>query len=180
MAPLTLVSVICNSCFIKSNFYSFFFQLVSSSGIKDVPVSMTTIKNSCSPASPLCYDISKTDILVDSSHSRGYQGHQKVLRSTNTYASVGVTEPSQVGYLSSVAQPMSVGCNTNEDWEEETEVKPRINHRGTRRNQRGGGRWRGNHDSSRGANRRRHEGDAGTGLTYTQYHSSYRGRGRGY
>lgn len=141
---------------------------------------MTTMKTSNTPGSPLPYDIiSKTTVPGDMNPSRGYRGHQKQLNPTNTYASLGAPELSQVGYLSTIAEPLSVGCNTKDNWEEETEFKPAtLNHRGPRRSYRGRGGWRGSHDTARGANRRRHGGDAGAGLSYPHYNPSHRGRGR--
>lgn len=146
---------------------------MSNSGVKDVPISRTTIST---PGSPL-YDIfSKTPALADTNLSHGYRGHQKMLSPANTYSPPGTSEIAQVGYLASMVEPMSVGCSTEEDWEEK-DFKPAPPHyRGPRRTFRGGGRWRGNHDSGRGANRRRH--DAGVGMTYFYYSQSPRGRGR--
>ncbi|XP_076581054.1 OTU domain-containing protein 4 [Chaetodon auriga] len=149
--------------------------LVSNPGIKDVPVSMTTMKTGSTSGSPSPYDImSKTTIPGDSIPSRGYRSHQKL---TNTY---GASESSQVGFLhaGAMAEPLSVGCSTEDDWEEQMGFKPTtLSHRGPRRSHRGGGRGRGGHDPGRGANRRRHGGEPGAGL-YVQYNSSYRGRGR--
>ncbi|XP_070848987.1 OTU domain-containing protein 4 [Chaetodon trifascialis] len=155
--------------------------LVSNPGIKDVPVSMTTMKTSSTSGSPSPYDIiSKTTIPGDGIPSRSYRGHQKL---TNTYISRGPPESSQVGFLHAggMAEPLSVSCSTEDDWEEQMGFKPTtLNHRGQRRSHRGGGggRGRGGHDPGRGANRRRHGGEPGVGLSYVQYNSSYRGRGR--
>lgn len=154
--------------------------MVSNSSGKDVPVSMTTtMKPSGTPGSPVPYDnISKTTVTGDRNSSRGYRGQRKLVKPTNPYATLGAPEPGQLGCLSTMAEPMSVGCNTEDDWEEEMEFKPTtLSHRGPRRNFRGVGRWRGSHDPGRGANRRRH-GDAGAGFGFLQHNSSYRGRGR--
>lgn len=177
-----------NSSFIELIFPLFFFQLVSNSVMKDVVVAMTTVKcssssSSSTPGSPLHHELlSKAAIAIDGSVSRGYQGHQQLLHPASTYPSLGGPEPSLMGYPPTVAAPTSVGCNTTEDWEEETQSKQaRLNHRGgARRSYRGGGRWRGSYDPHRGSNRKRCEGDAGPPLSYTHYNSSYRGRGRGY
>lgn len=131
------------------------------------------------PGSPLSYDIiSKTPALADNNLSHGYRAHQKMLGPANAYSSPGTSETGQVGYLASMAEPMSVGCSTEEDWEEK-DFKPATPHyRGPRRTFRAGGRWRGSHDSGRGANRRRQAGDAGVGMNYLHYNPSARGRGR--
>lgn len=154
--------------------------LVSNSGIKDVPASMTTIKTSSNPGSSLSYDIiSKTTIPGDSNPSRGYRV-QKLLNPSNTYVSLGAPEPNQMGYLPtvSVSESLSVGCSTEDDWEEPGFKPPTSNHRGMRRSYRGGGgggRGRGGYDPGRGVYRRKY-GDTGAG--YMQYNPSHRGRGR--
>lgn len=147
---------------------------------------MTTMKTSSTCGSPSPYDIiSKATVPGDNIPSRGYRGQQKLHNPTNTYVSLGAPEPSQGVYLqtAAMAEPLSVGCSTEDDWEEHMGFKPTtINHRGSRRNHRrgggGGGRGRGGHDPGRGSNRRRHGGEAGAGLSYIQYNSSYQGRGR--
>ncbi|XP_073331084.1 OTU domain-containing protein 4 [Pagrus major] len=161
--------------------------LVSNPGIKDVPVSMTTMKTSSTPGSPLSYDIiSKTTFPSDNNPTRGYRGHQKLLPS-NKMVSLGAPEPGHAGYLSTaaMAEPLSVGCSTEDDWDEQPGYKPPPqSHRGQRRNHRGGGggggggRGRGGNDPGRGPYRRRNGADAGGGYGYVQYNSSYRGRGR--
>lgn len=129
--------------------------------------------------SPLSYDIiSKTQFLADNNLSHGYHGHQKMLSPINTYSPPGTSETGQVGYPASMGEPMSVGCSTEEDWEEK-DFKPAPSHyRGPRRTFRGGGRWRGSYDSGRGANRRRHGSDAGVGMNFFHYSYSPRGRGK--
>lgn len=132
------------------------------------------------PGSPLPYDImSKTPALADNNLSHGYRGHQKMLVPANTYPSLGTSEAGQVAYLASMVEPMSVGCSTEEDWEEK-DFKPAPTHyRGPRRTFRVGGRWRGSHDSGRGANRRRHGGgDAVVGMNFYHFSPAPRGRGR--
>lgn len=131
------------------------------------------------PGSSFSYDfISKTPALADNNLSHGYRGHPKMLSPAKTYSSPGPSETGQVGYLASMAEPLSVGCGTEEDWEEK-DFKPAPSHyRGPRRTFRAGGRWRASHDSGRGANRRRHAGDAGVGMNFFHYRG--RGRERGY
>lgn len=139
------------------------------------------MKTGSNPGCPLPDIISKTTGPVDNKQFRSYRGHQKVLINTSTFSSLGAPERGQ-GCLAAMAEPSSVGCNTEDNWEEEVEFrKSPSHHRGSRRNYRGGFRGRG-HDSGRGTNRRRQGGDAGAGISYSQYGSSYRGRGqeRGY
>lgn len=173
----------CNSIVIEFIFFfsSLFVQLVSNFVMKDIHVAMTTVKSSSTPGSPLRHDLlPKT--TVGSSAPRGYQGHQQLLlHPPNTYTSLEAPEHSLVGHPPTAAPPTSVGCNTNDDWEEEAQGKrTRVNHRGTRRAYRGGGRWRGSSDPDRRSNRKRCEGDAGPAQSYSLCNSSHRGRGRGY
>lgn len=157
----------------------FLSQLVSNSGVKDVAISRTTMNPNSTSSSPLSYDIiSKTAALADNNPSQVYHGHQKMLSPSSTYPSPGTQEPAQVGYLAMMAEPMSVGCSTEDTWEEKDFKLASFHYRGARRSYRGGGRWRGSHDSGRGANRRRQGGDAGVGRTFSQYSPSPRGRGR--
>ncbi|XP_029931658.1 OTU domain-containing protein 4 [Myripristis murdjan] len=71
--------------------------------------------------------------------------------------------------------PLSVGCSTEDDWEESERMQPeRANHRG--RKPRGGGRGRGS------SFRRRPGGGGGdmvTGFHYNQFNPSHSHRGRG-
>ncbi|XP_068612145.1 OTU domain-containing protein 4 [Brachionichthys hirsutus] len=150
--------------------------LVSNPGVKDVPVSMTTMKPSGIPGSPSSYDfVSKAAASVEVA-AHGYHGHHN----PNAYASRGgAPEPSQGGSLSNMAESLSVGCSTEEDWEEQTGFKPAtFNPRGARRIYRAAARGRGSYDPGRGAHRRRYAGDMGAGYNFVQYNSSYRGRGR--
>lgn len=153
-------------------------QLVSNHSIKDVSASM---KPGSTPGSPLPYDlISKTAVSGDANPSRGYRNHRKPMNPPNQYVPLGSPEPSQVSYLSPVgmAEPLlSVGCSTEDDWEEPMGFKPpALNPRGMRRSHRGaGGRGRGGYDQGRGANRRRDGGEPGVGPNYVQFN---RGRGR--
>lgn len=141
--------------------------------MKDVPVVMTTVKSSSTPGSPLHHDLlAKT--AIDNGAPRGYKGHQQLLHPANTYTSAGGPEPSLLGY------PTSVGCNTIDDWEEETQGKhTRMNHRGARRGYRGGGRWRGSYEPDRRSNRKRCDGDTGPVPSYSHYNPSQRGRCKG-
>ncbi|KAM8747425.1 OTU domain-containing protein 4 isoform 1-T1 [Acanthopagrus schlegelii] len=158
--------------------------LVPNPGVKDVPVSMTTMKTGSTPGSPIPYDIiPKTTFPGDNNPTRGYRGPQKLLP-PNKMVSLGALEPGQVSYLSSaaMAEPLSVGCSTEDDWDEQPGYKPPPqSQRGQRRNPRGGGgggRGRGGSDPGRASYRRRYGGDAGGGYGYIQYNSSHRGRGR--
>lgn len=154
-------------------------QLVSNSGVKDVPISRTTMNPNSTPGSPLSYDIiSKTAALADNNPSQGYRGHQKLLSPSNTYSSP--PETGQVSYVAVMAEPMSVGCSTEDTFEEKDFKLAPMHYRGPRRGYRGGGRWRGNHDSGRGANRRRPGGDVGVGMNFFQYNARGRGREREY
>lgn len=162
---------------IKSCLCPFLSQLVSNSGVQDVPISRTTMNPTSTPGSPLSYDIiCKTPSLADNNFSHGYRGHQKMLGPASTYSSAGTSEAGQVGYLAPMAE--SVGCSTEEDWEEKDFKPAPTQYRGPRRTFRSGGRWRGSHDSGRGANRRRHGGDAGVGMNYFHHSPAPRGRGR--
>ncbi|XP_068569276.1 OTU domain-containing protein 4 [Cebidichthys violaceus] len=148
-------------------------KLVSKPDVKDV--SMTTMNPRSSP-SP--YDaISKTTVSAGNNNpSRGYRGYQRPPHHhhhplTNAYVQLGPLEPNQVGYLES----LSVGCSTEDDWDEAAGFKPTtLNHRGSRKPLRGG-RGRGGYDPVRGGYRRRQGGDD---LNYIQFSSSHRGRGR--
>ncbi|KAM6960416.1 OTU domain-containing protein 4 [Tautogolabrus adspersus] len=150
-------------------------MLVSNPG--DVPVSMTTMKPSSTPGTSLPYEfMSTTATPTNNNPSYSYRNYPKPLNPTNTYVPLGAPEPSRVDYLANVAMAESVGCNTEDDWDEQTALK-QMHYRGPRRYQRGG-RGRGNHDPGRGANRRRYGADGGPGFNYVQFNSSHRGRGR--
>ncbi|KAK9525070.1 hypothetical protein VZT92_017413 [Zoarces viviparus] len=148
-------------------------KLVSKPDGKDV--SMTTMNPRSSP-SP--YDvISKTTVSADNNNpSRGYRGYRRPPphhhhHPTNAYVQLGPPEPNQVAYLES----LSVGCSTEDDWDEVVGFKPTtLNHRGSRKTPRGG-RGRGGYDPVRGGPRRRYGGDD---LNYIQFSPSHRGRGR--
>lgn len=132
-----------------------------------------------SPGSPLSYEvISKTAALAEGNLAHGYRGQQETPGAASAYSSPGASEMGQVGYLASMAEPISVGCGTEEDWEEKDSKAAPSHYRGPRRSFRGGGRWRGSYDSGRGANRRRPASDAAVGMNVFHYSYSPRGRGR--
>ncbi|XP_034532067.1 OTU domain-containing protein 4 isoform X2 [Notolabrus celidotus] len=149
-------------------------MLVSNPG--DLPVLPTAMKPNSAP-----YEIlSTTPAPPHNNPSYGYRGYTKPPIPTNTYVPLGAPEPpGHVDYLPAFAMAgnMSVGCNTEDDWDEQTAHK-QTNYRGPRRYQRGG-RGRGGYDPGRGANRRRHGGgDSGTGYNNMQFYPTMRGRGR--
>nr|XP_029137877.1 OTU domain-containing protein 4-like [Labrus bergylta] len=152
----------------------------------DVPVSMTTMKPSSTPGHPVPYEFFTATATPtnnnNSSPSYGYRNYPKPLNPTNNvYVPLGAPEHGQVDYLANVAmaEGSSVGCSTEDDWDEQAGFK-QMNYRGQRRYQRGGGggRGRGSHDPGRGANRRRYGADGGAGFGFVQFNSSHRGRGR--
>ncbi|XP_070786275.1 OTU domain-containing protein 4 [Enoplosus armatus] len=154
--------------------------LVSNHGVKEVPVSMTTMKPTTTPGSPSPYDIISKSTGDNNPPRVPYRTHRNT---TNAYVPLGAAEPGQVGYLATVAMAdplLSVACSTEDDWEEQMGYKPpTMNHRGSRRHYRGGGgRGRGGHDPGRGQHRRRQGGEPGPGFNYVQFNSSHRGRGR--
>ncbi|KAM7366578.1 hypothetical protein PAMP_016010 [Pampus punctatissimus] len=142
---------------------------VSEPEVKDVPVSMTTMKTpSSTHGSPGHYDLmpKRSVIHSDNNPPHMYRSHHKSTNHSKPYT------PPEAGFLTTVAmaEPLSVGCNTEDVWEESEGFKPPTSHhRGSRRSYRGGGGGRG-----RGY-RRRQVGEAGEGL---QFSSSHRGRGR--
>ncbi|CAF92704.1 unnamed protein product, partial [Tetraodon nigroviridis] len=140
--------------------------LVPNSGVKDVTISRTTMNPNSTPT------------FADNNLSHGYRGHQEMLSAANAYSLPGASETAQVGFLASMAEPMSIGCSTEEDWEEKDSKPAPSHYRGPRRSFRGGGRWRGSHDSGRGANRRRQASDPAVGMNFFHYSYSPRGRGR--
>ncbi|KAG7233360.1 hypothetical protein INR49_007089 [Caranx melampygus] len=145
--------------------------LVSNSDSPDV--SMVTMKPSnSSPGSPLPYSVvSKVTVSGD---NNTYRLHQKSFSSNKQFVPLGAPEPRGGGHLSTVAmtEVLSVGCSTEDDWQEMEGFKPPIpSHRGSRRPFRGRG---------RGGSRRRPGGDAGMGYNHgnhAQFVSSHRGGG---
>ncbi|XP_071315603.1 OTU domain-containing protein 4 isoform X2 [Trachinotus anak] len=138
--------------------------LVSNSDSSDVPVSMMTMKPSSTPGSPYSV-ISKTTVSSDNT----YRLHPKSFNPNKPYVAVGAPEPGKMGHLP-MTEALSVGCSTEDDWEEVEGFKPPTqSFRGSRRGYRGG-RWR-------GGNRRRQGGEAGVGVNHGPYVSSHRGRG---
>uniref|UniRef100_A0A3P8T7T4 ubiquitinyl hydrolase 1 n=1 Tax=Amphiprion percula TaxID=161767 RepID=A0A3P8T7T4_AMPPE len=113
--------------------------LVSDPDAKNAPVAIAARKPSSSPASQSTY------------RDRGPR---------QPYVPLRVPEPTQVSFLG--AEPLSVACSTEDDWQEDRPASIRG-----RRSYRGGGR-------SRGGYRRRPGVELGAG----QYSSSPRGRGQ--
>nr|XP_019968464.1 PREDICTED: RNA-binding protein 33-like [Paralichthys olivaceus] len=148
--------------------------LVSNS---DDPVSMTTMKPSSTPGSPLPYGIiSKTTVPGDNSAPHVYQVHPKQFNPNKMYVKLGVQEPGKAGHLQTMpmTDALSVGCSTEDDWEEREGFKPAtLNPRGSKRIYRGRGRG-GGYDGGRGGHRRRQGGE---GFNHGQFSPSYRGRG---
>uniref|UniRef100_A0A665TAC2 Uncharacterized protein n=1 Tax=Echeneis naucrates TaxID=173247 RepID=A0A665TAC2_ECHNA len=110
----------------------------------------------------------KTPVSVpgNNSSAHAYRLPQKVFHS-RPYVPQGAPEPGKVGHLGSipVVEGLSVGCSTEDNWEE-PEFK--LNSRGSKRGHRGG--------RGRGGNRRRQGGEPGVGY-HAQFVPSYRGRG---
>uniref|UniRef100_A0A3Q3LAJ3 ubiquitinyl hydrolase 1 n=1 Tax=Mastacembelus armatus TaxID=205130 RepID=A0A3Q3LAJ3_9TELE len=141
-------------------------------------VTMTTVMPSCTPGS---HDIISTATVPgDNNLSQGFRSSRKpFIPTTKAFIKMGA-DSSRVGYLQgmALAEPMSVGCSTEDDWEETEAFKhPPQNFRGPRKIYRGPGRGRGGHDGGRGGNRRRHVGEAGSGFNHGLHGSSHRGRG---
>ncbi|XP_039996977.1 OTU domain-containing protein 4 isoform X2 [Xiphias gladius] len=110
-------------------------------------------------------------ISGDGGASHVYRVHQKPLHLNKTYIKVGAPEPGKGGYLPniSVAEALSVGCSTEDNWDEMEGFKPgTLSFRGQRRSLRGGGRGRGVH--------RRRGGEAGAGFNHGQFGPSHRGQ----
>ncbi|XP_040887506.1 OTU domain-containing protein 4 [Toxotes jaculatrix] len=146
--------------------------LVSNCDVNDVPVSMTTMKPSSTPGSPSPYGIiSQTTVCGDNNTSLAYRVHQKTYNPSKTF---------KVGHLLTppMAEALSVGCSTEDSWEEmEGFRQANMSIRGSRRNYRGGVRGRGgSHDGGRGGQRRRQGGEAGAGFNFVQFGPSHRGR----
>lgn len=135
--------------------------MVSDPDIGDASVSKATMKSGSIPGSPSIY-----------------RGPRKPFNPTKQYVPPGAPDPSQLGYPATVtmAEPLSVACSTEDDYEGEGFA---MNISGQRRSYRGrGGRGRGGYDSGRGAPRRRYMDNMGAGPNYIQFSPSYRGRGR--
>lgn len=116
--------------------------------------------------------VSKSTVSIDNSPSHAYRPTRK------PYVKPGAPEPSQGSYLHpiSIAEGLSVGCSTEDDWEEkEVFNQPILIHRGPRRGNRGG-RGRGGHDV-RGQQRRRQE--VGTRFIHNQYGHPHGGQSWG-
>lgn len=128
---------------------------------------MTTMKPSSIPGS---HDlVSKSAASVDNppipSPSHVYRGTRK------PYVNA-------VPYLQpiSVADGLSVGCSTEDDWEEEAFNPPNMSHRGPRRGR--GGRGRGGYHERDRQQRRRQE--PGTRFIHNQYNHPQGGQSWGY
>ncbi|XP_076019212.1 OTU domain-containing protein 4 [Genypterus blacodes] len=75
-----------------------------------------------------------------------------------------------------VTTPHSIGCGTEEDWDESEGFKAtNSTHRGSRRPYRGRG--RSSYSRGRGQNRRRPGGEEGAGFSHSQYNAGHQGRG---
>lgn len=122
------------------------------------------------PGSPSHFDISKTTVTGDNVNApRSYHGNRKW-----PYGVVGSGgRPTTVA----MAESLSVGCSTEDQWGEVGFKPQTLNHRGRGRSWRGG-RGRGGHDSGRGGQRRRQGGVGGAGFDYVQFNSSHIGRGQ--
>lgn len=135
--------------------------LLSDPHIKDV--SMGAMKgSSSSPGSPSQYR------------------PRKPVHATNVYE-----QSQRSGYMKPVtmADNHSVGCSTEDDWEEVEAFKVMVpNYRGQRRPYRGrggrGGRGRGGYDPTREVYRSRQERDMGVGFNYIQSNPAHMGWAR--
>ena len=126
---------------------------------------MTTIKHSTAPGSPSPHGII-SQAPVPGDHI--YWVHQRPFNLNKTYVKAG--EPGKGGFPPSVptAEALSVGCSTEDDWDDAEGFKPPLNVRGLRRHHRGGGRGRGP--------QRRRGGEPGAGFSYSQFGPSHRGQ----
>ncbi|XP_026200230.1 OTU domain-containing protein 4 [Anabas testudineus] len=125
-----------------------------------IHVTMTTMKSSSIAGS---HDIvSKPTVSMDNNPSHVYRGARK------PYVKPGAI---------AMAEGLSVGCSTEDDWEEkEVFNHPSMNHRGPRKSNRGG-RGRGGHDGGRVGQRRRQ--DMGGRFIHNQFAHSHGGQGWG-
>ena len=155
-------------------FISSFSQLTVVSNSDD-PVSMTTMKPSSTPGTPLPYGIIPKTTVHGDNNATVYQVHPKQLYTNKPYANLGVPEPGQAGHLQTMTDGLSMGCSTEDDWEEREGFKPAtLNPRGSKRTYRGGRGRPGGYDGGRGGNRRRQGGE---GFNHGQFGPSHRGRG---
>ncbi|XP_074518247.1 OTU domain-containing protein 4 [Halichoeres trimaculatus] len=129
--------------------------------------SSTTMKPLSTPGSLASYEtISTASTPPNNNLSYGYRSYAKPQNPANTGY-----ELNQMDYLMPMSMTESVGCSTEDDWDEQSGFR-----RGPRRYPRGRG--RGSYDPGRGMTRRRHGGaESGTGFS-VQFYSSNRGRGR--
>ncbi|XP_035005329.2 LOW QUALITY PROTEIN: OTU domain-containing protein 4 [Hippoglossus stenolepis] len=148
--------------------------LVSNS---DDPVSMTTMNPSGTPGTQLPYGIIPKTTVPGDNNATHYQVHPKQLYTNKPYAKLGVQEPGKAGHLQTMPMMdgLSMGCSTEDDWEEREGFKPAtLNPRGSKRTYRGGRGRPGGYDGGRGGNRRRQGGE---GFNHGQFGPSHRGRG---
>nr|XP_020442306.1 OTU domain-containing protein 4 [Monopterus albus] len=148
--------------------------LVSNSDVGDV--SVTTLRPS-SGSGPRDI-ISKATNSGDNIPARSYRPRKPFMHNFKTFVKPGALEPGQGGYLPPpiMPEPLSVGCSTEDYWEDTEGFKhTTLNFRGPRKTYRGGG--RGGHDGGRGGYRRRQGGDAGAVYKPGPYGPSHGGRG---
>nr|XP_043873661.1 OTU domain-containing protein 4 [Solea senegalensis] len=128
--------------------------------VSDDPVSMTTMKPNSSPAgSPSHFAV----VSTVAAPGDVYHVHPKHYGAKRT----GHASPSVI------SESLSVGCSTEDTWEESEGFKPStLNNRGHRRFFRGARGRGGAYEGGRGGHRRR-----GEGFNHGQFGSSYRGRG---
>ncbi|CAB1440198.1 unnamed protein product [Pleuronectes platessa] len=143
----------------------------------DDPGSTTTMKPSSTPGTPSPYGILPKDTVPGDNNANLYQAHQKQSYTNKPYARLGVPEHGRPGHRQTVpmTEGLSMGCSTEDDWEERQGFKPaNLNHRGSKKIYRGGRGRAGAYDGGRGGQRRRQGGD---GFNHGQFGPSHRGRG---
>ncbi|XP_062239499.1 OTU domain-containing protein 4 [Platichthys flesus] len=148
--------------------------LVSNS---DDPGSMTTMKPSSTPGTPSPYGIIPKDTVPGDNNASLYQVHPKQSYYNKPYARLGVKEHGKAGHLQTMpmTEGLSMGCSTEDDWEEREGFKPaNVNPRGSKKIYRGGRGRPGGYDGGRGGQRRRQGGE---GFNHGQFGPSHRGRG---
>ncbi|XP_060922618.1 OTU domain-containing protein 4 [Limanda limanda] len=148
--------------------------LVSNS---DDPGSMTTMKPSSTPVTHSPYGTIPKATVAGDNNANLYQSHQKQFYTNKPYARAGGPEHGKAGHLQTTPMPQgqSIGCSTEDDWEEREGFKPaNQNPRGSRRSYRGGRGRAAGYDGGRGGPRRRQGGE---GFNQGQFGPSHRGRG---
>lgn len=134
---------------------------VTGSEYKDTSVSMTTGSGD------------------GSALSQGYAIHHNLANPANALIHIGGGDSSSAvfGQTIATATPHSVGCGTEDDWDESEGFKStNSTHRGVRRPYRGRG--KSGYSRGRGPNRRRPGGEGGAGFNHSQYNATYQGRGQ--